>query len=109
MTRRGPLPSRITFLSSLGTMEESPGHTSSHALGIIPHGVGFASVMLLPGMILEDGFATLAQAHAFNEEILAARNMLVGAISLDEFFEKAGGREEAQAIVAQCKKKVTAK
>ena len=85
------------------------GWKSSHALGILKIGAGFASVMLLPGQVIEDGFPTLALAHAFNEQLLAAKSMLVGAVDLNEFFEKAGGAEEARAIVAQIKKNVLAK
>lgn len=105
--RRGPLPDRISYLTSTGVHETVDGWKSSHALGIIQRGItNFASVMLLPGQVIEDGFPTLAIAHAFNEQVLAARNMLVGAIDLNEFFEEAGGREEARAIVAQIKSKV---
>ena len=104
--RRGPLPDRIAYLTSSGVHETVDGWKSSHALGVLKIGAGFASVMLLPGQVIEEGFPTLALAHAFNEQLLAARNMLVGAVDLNEFFEKAGGAEEARAVVAQIKAKV---
>lgn len=97
----------LTYMSSDGTPVKTNGWRSSHAMGIFgwpPSGVGegnYSSVMLLPGLVLEDGFASLDQAHAFNLEI--ERICEVGVIDLEDFFTSVGGREAARRVVEKVK------
>ena len=81
------------------------GWESSYVLGIYRTHDGFASCMLMSGLLLIDGFETVKQAHAFNVLVHNHPKLFVGTPFLDEMFARAGGRDEAQRIILQLKSK----
>ena len=61
MQRKGPTPLKFKLVVA-GALREINGFESCHALGVVATGNGFGSVMLMPGLILEDGFGSVAEA-----------------------------------------------
>lgn len=87
----------------------SQGRKTSHALGVVPFRDGWASMLLLAGRMLVDGFATFGEACAFNEAITKELGPACGACDVAEFFERAGGEDAARAAVEKCRRKVQQK
>lgn len=85
------------------------GRKTSHALGVVPFRDGWASMMLLAGRMLVDGFATFGEACAFNEAIQKELGPACGACDVEEFFKRAGGEDAARAAVEKCRRKVQLK
>jgi hypothetical protein len=83
------------------------GKKTGHALGVVPFAGGWASMMLLAGRMLADGFATYAQACAFNEAIVNELGAACGACDVEDFFTRAGGEDKARAAVEKIRRKVT--
>lgn len=82
------------------TLMEVEGWETSYTLGIYASADGFASAMLMSGMMLADGFETLEQAHEFNKLVIKA-DVFTGTPFLDEFFERAGGVEATKRLVVK--------
>lgn len=55
--------------------------------------------MMLTGLTLADGFASLEEAHTFNWRIINETKLRVGAVALAEVFESVGGIDAAQEVV----------
>jgi hypothetical protein len=106
VANKTPKPAEIEYLASDGAHGKMRGWKSSHALGILYLGHGFSSVMLLSGMVVEDGFPTLDLCHEFNQRLRAEKTILAGAVDLEDFFERAGGREKAHEVVERVKREV---
>lgn len=98
-----PKPHRFKVALPNDTLVEVDGWESSYTLGVC-RGTGcYASVMLMSGTVLADGFATLEEAHAFNKLVLADRRRMFTGGGLDEFYARAGGREAAARVVEKLK------
>ena len=85
------------------------GRKTSHALGVVPFRDGWASMLLLAGRMLVDGFATFGEACAFNEAITKELGPACGACDVADFFERAGGEDTARAAVEKCRRKAKGK
>jgi hypothetical protein len=68
-------------------------------MAIVQDEAGFQAVMLMNGLVLAGPFPSLDQAHAFCVAAVGHPKLFVGTPFLEEFFERAGGRDEAQRIV----------
>lgn len=102
------IPRLLRFkIASVDGVVETDGWESSHALGVAYFENGFASVMLMSGMILADGFVTVGNAHDFNLAVLRDDRLFVGTPSVEEFFERAGGREAAERRVQKLRQKIS--
>ena len=105
MQRKGPTPCKFKLVVA-GTLQEVSGFESCHALGVTATKNGFASVMLMAGLILEDDFASVAEAHAFNLAVLTHKDLFVGTPFIDEFMERAGGEAKARETIMKIRKQL---
>ncbi len=108
MQRKGPTPLKFKLVVA-GALREINGFESCHALGVVATGNGFGSVMLMPGLILEDGFGSVAEAHAFNLAAVAHPDLFVGTPFIEEFMERAGGEAKARETIAKIRKQLEKK
>ena len=95
MQRKGPTPLKFKLVVA-GALREINGFESCHALGVVATGNGFGSVMLMPGLILEDGFGSVAEAHAFNLAAVAHPDL-------------SGGEAKARETIAKIRKQLEKK
>ena len=99
-------PIRKTFKVRNGeALLEVDGWETSYTLGIYrTSNETYASAMLMSGLMLADGFATLKQAHAFNRLVMGSK-LFTGTPFLEEFHRRGGGQESARKLVDQLKQK----
>lgn len=101
-----PTPQRFKVYVG-GELFEVDGWASAHTLGIAPSSDGFASVMLMAGAVLADGFTTIEAAHAFNLVVLDEAKLFVGTPRLDEFYARAGGADSAALLIEKAKRRAS--
>ena len=101
-----PVKMLVNYRVADGSHFNAMGWQSNHALGILYLGNGFSSVMLLTGHVVDDGFPTLKSVHAFNEELLSEKKLVIGVCDLEELFSRSGGTDAAKAIVQKVKKRI---
>ena len=86
------------FINTLGIPLR--GWRSTPALAVMPRLDGsFDSFMMMSGRVLASGFPTLDAAHRFNLAVRDEPRLFVGTSSLEKFYAKAGGVEEAKKLV----------
>lgn len=106
MKFKAVLSEQINCVALDGETFAVEGRRTGHALGVVPFRDGWASMMLLNGRMLVDGFSTFAEACAFNDAITRELGAACGACDVVEFFERAGGEDNARAAVEKCRRKV---
>jgi hypothetical protein len=82
---------------------------TNHALGIMLTSGGWAGVLLLPGVLLQNGFASKAEAHRFNEAVAQDKTLSPGEPTLAQFIAASGGEAAARAAVEACREKAAVK
>ena len=105
MQRKGPKPTKFRLIVA-GGLREVSGFESCHTLGIVATENGFASVMLMAGLILEDGFKSVSEAHAFNLAAVGHKDLFVGTPFVDEFMKRGGGNEKARQTIVKIRMQI---
>ena len=81
------------------------GWVSTMALAIVPTEAGFASIMVMNGYMLEDGFKSMDAAHRFNLAVFEDERLNTGDPDLERVIESCGGLKFALKIVAECRRR----
>lgn len=86
-----------------GVIQNVEVERTNLALGVLLTNGGWASVLLLPGVLLANEFTSKAQAHRFNEAAAQDKTLSVGEPTLAQFIAASGGEEAARAAVEACR------
>ncbi len=93
-------------LRSGDTLVAINGWETSYTLGIYQSSTGdYVSALLMGGYQLMEGFASVAQAHAFNRLVMEHPKLFSGTPSLEEFHARGGGISEAWNTLVKLKAK----
>lgn len=95
----------IRYQSADAAILNATVEQTNHALGAMLTSGGWASILLLPGALLQNSFASRAEAHQFNERVSDHDKLSPGEPTLAQFIAASGGEAAARAAVEACREK----